>query len=201
MTCKHIDKRIRGPKLSCNDCGAILDDLSGKAVPGVDTEQEPAYRVDLYERQPDSGGNRHYDYITLEEHRAAEKLLDEDRLEKKWADLTSHEIVVLRSRAKELNLQPDVVDHIDRLALIRCLLATAENRDDWRKDKYKEYITRPEKLVQLETENAAYLKALQMILSLGSEAHAAGTAAAHSFALGKCIGIASRAVKESKVKP
>jgi hypothetical protein len=89
-------------------------------------------RVDLYEEQPDVGGNRHYDYISVEEHDAAEKTLE---TKEEYKDLTSHEIVVLRSRLKSLGILPDLVDHKDRLALLRCLIITIENREAW----YKKY--------------------------------------------------------------
>ena len=66
----------------------------------------------------DCGGNRPYDYISLEEHNAAELSL---KTKTHWRELTTHEIVVLRSKAKDFGLLADVVDRDDRLDLIRCL--------------------------------------------------------------------------------
>lgn len=68
--------------------------------------------------QPDCGGNRHYDYISVEDFEAAEKTLDK---KERWVDLTQNEIAVLREKARQFGLQQDIVDHIDRLALVRCL--------------------------------------------------------------------------------
>lgn len=45
-------------------------------------DELPNHAVDRYERQPDVGGNRHYDYLTLEEYQAAEASLD---TKKKWS--------------------------------------------------------------------------------------------------------------------
>lgn len=77
---------------------------------------------------PDSNGNRPYDYISLEEYSKAEGELDSIE---KYSDLSEHHIVVLRHQARKLNLQKDVVDHDDRLSLIRCLFYHCENRDAW----------------------------------------------------------------------
>ena len=81
-----------------------------------------------YDDQPDTGGNRHYDYISVEEYDAAKESLKEKT---RWMDLTTHEIVVLRSMARRLGIAKDAVDHSDRLALIRCLFGHCENRDEW----------------------------------------------------------------------
>lgn len=78
--------------------------------------------------QPDGGGNRHYDYIELDEYDAAKASLE---TKEHWSDLTSDEIVVLRSRARDFGLTPDIVDHLDRLALLRCLFYHCKNRDEW----------------------------------------------------------------------
>lgn len=91
-------------------------------------DELPNHAVDRYERQPDVGGNRHYDYLTLEEYQAAEASLD---TKKKWSELTSNEIVVLRDRARKCGLISDIVDHSDRLLLLRCLFSHCENRDEW----------------------------------------------------------------------
>lgn len=90
-------------------------------------------RIDLYEEQPDSGGNRHYDYISVEEHDAAEKLL---KNRKEYKDITFHEVVVLRSQFRRLGISKDIVDHTDRLGLLRCLKSHCENRDQWREYYY-----------------------------------------------------------------
>lgn len=86
----------------------------------------PNKLVNTYEEQPDSGYNRHYDYITTEEYNAAEKTLEEKT---RWRDLTSHEIVVLRAQAHEAGMRKDLIDHEDRLALIQCLLYTRRLED------------------------------------------------------------------------
>lgn len=80
--------------------------------------------------EPDSGGNRAYDYISVEDHDAAEKTLETKEY---FNELTRNEIVVLRTMAGSLGFRKDVVDLIDRLALVRCLFETAKNRDEWMK--------------------------------------------------------------------
>lgn len=87
-------------------------------------------------KDPDDGGNRPYDYISIEEHKAAEELLKSRPYGFKYSDLTLNEIVVLRTKAKRLHIVKDIVDKIDRLALIECLLIHAENRDEWM-NKYR----------------------------------------------------------------
>lgn len=79
--------------------------------------------IHYMETQPDCGGNRHYDYISVETHDASAKTLES---KERWSDLTSNEIIVLRTMAKELHIDPDIVDHKDRLALIRCILYWAK---------------------------------------------------------------------------
>ncbi len=81
-----------------------------------------------FDEQPDCGGNRHYDYISVEEHDAAEKSLAE---KEHWGELTTNEIFVLRFMARQHRLEQDVVDHRDRLALLRCLFSHCANRDEW----------------------------------------------------------------------
>lgn len=75
----------------------------------------PNKLVDIHQRQPDCGGNRHYDYISLEDFDAAEITL---KNKKTWQSLTTNEIVVLRSKAKKLGINQDIVDHSDRLDLL-----------------------------------------------------------------------------------
>lgn len=74
-----------------------------------------------------------YDYISPEEAAAAAKTLD---TKEEYKDLTSHEIVVLRRKFKRLGIMTDVVDHKDRLGLLRALLVHIENRDWWRDQYY-----------------------------------------------------------------
>lgn len=88
----------------------------------------PGHMVNLYEEQPDVGGNRHYDYISVEAYEAAIKTLDK---KERWDDLTTNEIVVLRGKLKGIGIDPDVADHKGRLALIRCIISHCENRDEW----------------------------------------------------------------------
>lgn len=88
----------------------------------------PNKLVDIHQRQPDCGGNRHYDYISLEDFDAAEITL---KNKKTWQSLTTNEIVVLRSKAKKLGINQDIVDHSDRLDLLWCLFSHCENRDFW----------------------------------------------------------------------
>lgn len=96
--------------------------------------EQPNWSVNLYEEQPDVGGNRHYDYISIEEHDAAERTLE---TKEKWRDLSSHEIVVLRSKLKHVGINPDLADHEDRLALIRCVLAWKERANYWNEEHQK----------------------------------------------------------------
>lgn len=77
---------------------------------------------------PDAGGNRPYDYISLEEYKQAEEEL---KYITKYEDLNKHHIVVLRQQAKDMGLQKDVIDRLDRLGLIQCLFYHYENRDMW----------------------------------------------------------------------
>lgn len=108
--------------------------------------EQPNHLVDIYQRQPDCGSNRHYDYISIEEHDAAEKTL---ATKERWGDLTSHEIVVLRDKAHQLGVVKDIVDHADRLAILRCLFSHMENRDEWKtsclkeREKNREHSTNP----------------------------------------------------------
>lgn len=78
--------------------------------------------------KPDSGGNRPIDYISMPQFEAADESLESKKI---WADLTEHEIAVLRHRASRLGLLKDIVDKADRLDVIRCLLYHCENRDSW----------------------------------------------------------------------
>lgn len=91
-------------------------------------------RIDLYEEDPNCAGNRHYDYITVEEHNKAEAELAEI---KEYKNLKSHHIVVLRSKAKDLGIIKDIVDHRDRLALLRALFYYVELMQNWH-NKYLE---------------------------------------------------------------
>lgn len=62
-----------------------------------------------------------------------------------YDDLTQDEISSLRTDARFLGLREDVIDQIDRLALIRCLFYHVKNRDAWHsktrrlRDKVKDY--------------------------------------------------------------
>lgn len=75
----------------------------------------------------DVGGNRPMDYISLEEHDAAEATLKE---KSRWAELNQNEVVVLRSRARQLGPNKDIVFK-DKLELILCIFYHCENRDQW----------------------------------------------------------------------
>jgi len=95
--------------------------------------------------QPDCGGNRHYDYISAEDHEAAEKTL---KKKDSWRSLSTNEIVVLRAQAKDLGLVKDIIDNKDRLMLLKCLFYHCENRDIWAKkarELEKKHIERMEK--------------------------------------------------------
>lgn len=74
----------------------------------------------------DSGGNRSYDYISLEDHQEAEKTLE---TKTKWSELTTNEIVVLRYKIRKLHLRKDIIDHEDRLDLIKCLIYHLEIKE------------------------------------------------------------------------
>lgn len=99
-------------------------------------EDESHFRegAQYFDEQPDAGGNRHYDYISVAAHDDANGSL---RLKDRWNDLTTNDIVVLRSMAKNLGIQKDIVDHKDRLALLRCIFSNCENRDWWQNRAYK----------------------------------------------------------------
>ena len=65
---------------------------------------------------------------SVEEYNAAKDSL---KNKKSYSDLTPHEIEILKLKAKDFNLVGDVIDVIDRLALIECLFYHCENRDGW----------------------------------------------------------------------
>ena len=98
-------------------------------------DEKPNSNTTSNDNEPDIGGNRPYDYlISSEEIEKYEKTLEE---KKKYSELTLGEVVVLRGMARSLDLNKDVVDHIDRLQLIRCLFAHCRNRDEWM-EKYRD---------------------------------------------------------------
>lgn len=80
----------------------------------------------------DSGGNRKFDYISVERYDAAG---ESQRLKNDFEDLTDDEIVFLRGRLKELGIRADLLFD-DRLALIRAITYWVEIARDVQK-KYE----------------------------------------------------------------
>lgn len=66
-----------------------------------------------------------------------EKFLESLNAVEKWEDLTEDNIITLKSEAGLRGLNRDVVDKIDRLALLRCLFHHCDNRDEWMKKAEK----------------------------------------------------------------
>lgn len=110
----------------------------------------------MSEDQPDVGGNREYDYLSIEEYDLAEDSLAQKKL---WSELDPKEIAVLRSMASELGLRKDIVDHEDRLAVLLCLFYHCRNGNTF----FKLYRDKNAKIAGL---RAALEKAIKMIGSM-----------------------------------
>lgn len=71
-----------------------------------------------------------------------EQILDAEKsvlTKEKFEDLTELEIEVLRcDMSRNAGINPDMVNKLDRLRLIRCILILAENRDYWASEARKQ---------------------------------------------------------------
>lgn len=121
-------------------------------------EQQKAM-LDLKCGPVDSGGNRKFDYISLQRYDAA----GESQVAKEnFDDLTDDELVYLRGRLKDLGLRADLVFE-DRLALIRCLLFWVKHARD-QEDKCEAGLALVHALTRIEPEqNTTTARTMRLI--------------------------------------
>ena len=85
----------------------------------------------------DNWNTEHDMVFSVERYEAAEKLYNSRPHETTFSELTFDEVLYLRCKVKDLHLQPSVVNVINRLQLLKCLIIHIENRNTWHKKANK----------------------------------------------------------------